>query len=646
MQVSSQGAPERRGWALTESGIRPSPVRGRYLAVLCLGALGVVYGDIGTSPLYALKECFHGPHAVAVTRGNVLGVLSLIFWSLLLVISVKYLLFVLRADNKGEGGILALMALVWPRHEGSKRGRWVLIAMGLFGAALLYGDGMITPAITVLGALEGLHVATPFFDRAVVPLAIVVLIGLFLIQRRGTAGIGAVFGPVMLVWFATLAILGISQIARDPAVLLAANPVHAFRFFSENAGRGFLTLGAVFLVVTGGEALYADMGHFGRRPIRLAWFGLVLPALLMNYFGQGALLLADPSAAENPFYRMGPSWALYPLVLLATIAASIASQAVISGAFSLTRQAVQLGYSPRLEINHTSAREIGQIYIPSINWALMIGTIGLVLGFRSASNLAAAYGVAVTATMAITTILLFVVARLRWGWGLAQAAILTGLFLIIDLAFFGANIVKVAHGGWFPLFLAAVVFTLMTTWRKGREILNRKLQEDTFPVETFLSSVARNPPIRVPGTAVYMSRTPEGTPIPLLHNLKHNKVLHQRVVFLTILTQEVPHVRRKERVFVESLGEGFFRIVLRYGFMEDPDVPAMLAQIKVPDLELKPGDTTYFLGKETLFATKHPGMAIWREHLFAVMTRNARSATLFFGLPPNRVVELGAQIEI
>jgi len=631
---------------LPETVVHPVAPRGKYLAGLSLAALGVVYGDIGTSPLYSLRECFHGPHAIPVTPANVLGVLSLIFWSLIIVISIKYLIFVLRADNRGEGGILALMALVGPQKGRSRGVRWVLVAMGLFGAALLYGDGMITPAITVLGALEGLGVATTAFEHFVVPMAIAILIGLFIFQRRGTAGIGAVFGPVMLLWFLCLALLGIFQVVGELSVFSAVNPLYSMRFFAENPGRGFLTLGAVFLVVTGGEALYADMGHFGARPIRLAWFAVVLPALLLNYFGQGALLLKTPAAAENPFYRMGPGWALYPLVLLATVAASIASQAIISGAFSLTRQAVQLGYAPRLEINHTSAREIGQIYIPSVNWWLMIGTIALVLGFQTSSNLAAAYGVAVTATMAITTILLFVVAIEVWKWSLPRAALLAAPFLVIDLAFFGANIIKVAHGGWFPLLLAAAVFTLMTTWRRGRHILNDRLEADSLPVDLFLKSVAKNPPVRVPGTAVYMSRTSEGTPVSLLHNLKHNKVLHQRVVFLTVLTEEIPHVSRRDRTKIEPLGEGFYRIVLRYGFMQDPDVPEELSGVKEPGLGFPPAETSFFLGKETVLATEHPGMAIWRERLFGVMTRNARSATSFFRLPPNRVVELGAQIEM
>jgi len=613
---------------------------------LSLGALGVVYGDIGTSPLYALRECFHGTHAIEATPGNVMGVLSLVFWSLLVVISVKYLAFVMRADNRGEGGILALMSLIRP-HAGGTLGRrlkWLLAMLGIFGAALLYGDGIITPAISVLSAVEGLAVATPVFQHVVEPITIVILVILFLIQRRGTTGVGKIFGPVMLVWFVCIAALGVFQIVRVPGVLAAVDPRHAVDFFASNGRTGFLVLGAVFLVVTGGEALYADMGHFGAKPIRLAWFSFVLPSLLLNYFGQGALLLRDPAAAHNPFYRLGPSWSLYPMVVLSTVATVIASQAVISGAFSLTRQAVLLGYSPRVRIDHTSEREIGQIYIPSVNWALMLATIALVLGFESSSNLAAAYGVAVTTTMAITTILMAVVARENWKWPLAGAVTLAAVFLVPDLAFFGANIVKIPHGGWFPLVAAAGVFTLMTTWRKGREILDKRLREDILPIDLFLKDCPNIP--RVQGTAIYMSRTSDGVPPSLLHNLKHNKVLHRQIVFLTVETQERPRVSRRERIDVADLGHGIYRVVARYGFMEDPDVPELLTKVEAPGLSFPPGDTSFFLGKETIFATKRPGMALWRERLFAFMSRNARSATLFFNLPPNRVVELGAQIEI
>lgn len=603
-----------------------------------------MYGDIGTSPLYALRECFHGPHAIAATPANVLGVLSLIFWSLIIVISVKYLGFILRADNRGEGGILALMSLVRPSAP-SRGGGW-LVAMGLFGAALLYGDGIITPAISVLSAVEGLQVATPAFTPFVIPITICILIGLFLCQRLGTAGVGRIFGPVTLLWFLTLSVLGVSQIIRSPAVFGAISPLRAIRFFADNEWRGFLTLGVVFLVVTGGEALYADMGHFGRRPIRLTWFLLVLPALLLNYFGQGALLLTDPEAAVNPFYRMSPGWALYPLVVLATVATAIASQAVISGAFSLTRQAIQLGYLPRLRIDHTSSREIGQIYVPAINWTLMLACIALVLEFRTSSAMAAAYGVAVTTDMVFATVLFAVLARRRWKWSAVAVALVAGSFLAVDLSFWAANIIKVPDGGWFPLVVAALVFILMTTWNKGRGILNERLREGTVSDELFLESVAKSSPVRVRGTAVYMDRTLGGVPPSLLHNLKHNKVLHDRVVFLSVVTEETPHVSDRKRVDLRELGHGFYRLIVRYGFMQDPDLPSVLESVTAPGLQFPPGDTTYFLGKETLLATKRPGMAVWREKLFGVMSRNARSATSFFRLPPNRVVELGAQIEM
>jgi KUP system potassium uptake protein len=621
--------------------------RGRYLFKLSLGALGVVYGDIGTSPLYSLRECFHHSTGIRPTPENVLGILSLIVWSLILVVSVKYLLFVMRADNRGEGGILALLALVAPPRAGVPRGtKRALALMAVFGAALLYGDGMITPAITVLSAVEGLNVATPFFEPYIIPISIVILVGLFLVQSRGTAAIGSIFGPVMLVWFISIAGLGLAEAVGKPGVFMAVLPHHAVRFMFEHGYLGFLVLGSVFLVVTGGEALYADMGHFGRRPIRSAWFAVALPALLLNYFGQGALVLRDPTAVENPFYRMAPGWALYPMVALATAAAVIASQALISGAFSLTRQAVQLGYSPRVDIEHTSEREIGQIYIPGVNRLLMVACIALVLGFRSSSNLAAAYGIAVTGTMAITTVLFYFVARERFGWTFWQAGAPAAFFLVIDMAFFLANATKIEHGGWFPLLVGAGVFTAMTTWKTGRQILSRRLMETTLPIDLFLEDVRRNSPTRVPGTAVFMFGNPTGVPPALLHNLKHNKVLHQTVVLLRVDTEEVPVVDAKDRVTLEELGHGFFRMVMHYGFMEDPDVPAVLRQVKHPNLGLPPMDTTFFLGRETLIASKKPGMAIWREQLFAIMSRNARTATSFFGLPPNRVVELGAQIEL
>lgn len=620
--------------------------RGRYLAILSLTALGIVYGDIGTSPLYAMRECFHGPHAIAVTPDNIFGVLSLIFWALILIISIKYCVFVLNADNHGEGGILALTALATPLKVVSKSERRVLVAIGIFGASLLYGDGIITPAISVLGAIEGLNVATPLFSPYVVPITIAILVGLFLIQSRGTAKIGKLFGPIMLAWFVVIAALGVMQIARHPSVIGAFNPAHGFNFFLREGWHGFLVLGTVFLVVTGGEALYADMGHFGRRPIRLAWYTLVLPALMLNYLGQGALLIENPAAAENPFYRLAPAWALYPLIVLATCAAIIASQALISGAYSLTMQAIQLGFVPRLKIEHTSLTEMGQIYIPALNWALMLGCIATVVGFGSVSNLAAAYGVAVTSTMVLTTILLFVVEHEKWGWSLPVALSLSGFFLVIDLAFLGANIIKIPHGGWFPLVVGALLFLLMTTWKKGRRILAERLLSRAHPIEDFLREAARNPPTRVPGTAVFMSGTDSGTPPALLHNFEYNKVLHERVVLLTVKTKQVPHVEPENRVKVEPLAHNFYRVSINYGFMEDPDIPEALEKLEPPAPVFDPRDTIYFLGRETVIASKRPGMAVWREKIFALMSRNSSSATAYFCLPPNRVVELGVQIEI
>ena len=643
-QQSSRSDPETQT-VMSQSG-NGAPAGGRYLFALSLAALGVVYGDIGTSPIYAMRESFGEHYGLAPTPANVLGVLSLIFWALIVVISIKYLMFVMRADNRGEGGMIALTALVAPPREARRGRRWGLVMTGLFGAALLYGDSMITPAISVLSAVEGLQVATPLFEPYVIPITVVILVGLFSVQSRGTASVGRVFGPITLTWFLTLGVLGASQLVQRPGVLAALNPLHGAEFFVRNGWHGFLVLGSVFLVVTGGEALYADMGHFGRRPIRLTWFTIVLPALLLNYFGQGALILNNPAAVEHPFFLMAPQWALYPLVALTTVATVIASQAVISGAFSLTRQAVQLGYLPRLQIEHTSAKEIGQIYIPAINWALMVACIGLVLGFRSSSSLAAAYGVAVTTDMVFTTILFSVVARRLWGWSIPLLLVMAGGFLAVDLAFWGANIVKIPHGGWFPLVIAGVVFVLFTTWKSGREILGKRLREASLPLDLFLPDMSRNPPVRVPGTAVFMSSTSDGVPTALLHNLKHNKVLHEQVVFLRVATEEIPVVDREDRVSVETLGNGFFKVVARYGFTEDPDVPELLKLAASHGLDAPPGQTSYFLGRETLIPSRKPGMALWREHIFTIMSRNARSATAFFRLPPNRVVELGAQVEL
>ena len=616
-----------------------------HLLGLSLGALGVVYGDIGTSPLYALRECFLGSHSVPPTRLNVLGVMSLIFWSLIIVISIKYLVFVMRADNRGEGGILALMALIRTGHGHSRR-RGLLIAMGLFGAALLYGDGMITPAISVLSAVEGLEVATTFFDPYVIPITIAILVILFVIQRRGTEGIGKLFGPVMMIWFATLALLGLRWIVREPSVLVAVNPWHAVQFFAHNRVQGFLVLGSVFLVVTGGEALYADMGHFGRRPIRIAWFTLVLPALMINYFGQGALLISKPNEVEHPFYNMAPSWALYPLVVLATLATVIASQAVISGAFSLTRQAVQLGYSPRFEIVHTSEEEIGQIYIPSVNWVLMLATIGLVIGFQESTNLAAAYGIAVTTTMVITTVLAFVVERELWGWNTLAAGSLTASFLVLDCAYFGANVVKIPHGGWFPLVVAGLIYLLMATWKRGRYILAEKLREEALPIEVFVQNIRPDSPPRVPGTAVFLTTNPAGTPTTLLHNLKHNKVLHETVVLMTVVTEEVPWVSAEDRAEVEDLGKGIYRLKARYGFTQDPRAQDVLDCAREDGLELDLMKTTFFLGRETLIPSSRAGMFLWQKRLFGVLSRNSQRFTDFFRIPPNRVVELGMQVTL
>ena len=615
----------------------------RRLAFLCLTALGVVYGDIGTSPLYAMRECFFGPHAVPVSRDNVLGVLSLIVWTLVIVVTLKYHVYVLRADNHGEGGILALMALATRKM---RRRSWLLIGLGLFGAALLYGDGMITPVISVLSAIEGLKVAAPQLEPWIVPATIAVLVLLFLFQRRGTASVGVVFGPIILVWFATLATLGVLSIAREPGVLAAFNPLYAFRFFAQNGAAGYLVLGAVFLVATGGEALYADLGHFGEPPIQIDWFSLVAPSLLLNYFGQGALLLREPDAADNPFYRLAPEWALYPLLVLATLATIIASQAVISGVFSLTRQAVQLGYAPRMEIVHTSAREIGQIYIPLANWGLMLATIALVLGFRTSSNVAAAYGVAVTTTMIITTLLAFVVARRVWGWPLWAAACSTVVFLAVDLAFFGANIVKVAQGGWFPLVMAAGTFIIFASWRRGRSAHSARLAQGGLAPQTVIEDVARQDIPRTPGTAVFLTGETSGTPPALLHNLKHNRVVHDRNMFLTVRTEEVPHVAEAERCSVEDLGHGFYRVIARYGFMEDPDVPAVLRSLSAQGIELDPALTTFFLSRSMVLSRRKGAVAHLLDQLYIFLGRNAQVTTQFFRLPPNRVIEIGMQVEI
>jgi KUP system potassium uptake protein len=614
------------------------------LAATVLATLGVVYGDIGTSPLYALKECFSGPHGVPPTPLNVLGVLSLVTWSLILVVSVKYLVLMLRADNDGEGGILALMALA-VRVTG--RAPHALLLLGLFGAALLYGDGMITPTISVLSAMEGLSIATPAFSRFVVPLTIVVLIVLFSIQRRGTEAIGAMFGPVTVVWFSVLAVLGGASLARSPEILVAVDPRHAVAFFAQNGAHGFLILGAVFLVVTGGEALYADMGHFGRRPIRVAWFTFVLPALLLNYYGQGALLLQNPEHAVNPFYHLAPSWALYPLIALATAATVIASQAVISGAFSLTWQAIQLGLLPRLRVVHTSEEEIGRIYIPMVNNALLVSTVAVVLWFQSSTRLAAAYGVAVTGTMVITTILAFRVMRYLWGWSLPRTILVAGSFLVVDVAFLTSNLVKVGDGGWFPLLVATVIVVIMTTWRTGRRLLQERLHEQAMiSFEELQKRLDEQHTLRVPGTGIYMTGHPEWVPAAVSRLLKALNAVHEHIVFFTVLAERVPRVDPAERLTVEPLGRGCFRVIARYGFLEQPNIPRALMQCRQHGAAIDATDAVYVLSPETIIASRRPGMLLWREKIFAFMARNAARPSGFYRLPSGRVLEVAGQVEL
>ena len=611
---------------------------------LVLGALGVVFGDIGTSPLYTMKEVFGGHH-LALSQDNVLGILSLIFWSLMLVVSVKYVSIMMRADNKGEGGILALLALLQGHAPLGSRARWLIMSLGFLGAALFFGDTLITPAISVLSAVEGLEMGAPALHPFIVPLALGILVGLFVIQQHGTASIGKLFGPVMVLWFGVLGLLGTLSILQHPQILAALLPIHAVHFFAAHGTASFLILGAVVLAITGAEALYADMGHFGRRPIQLIWFAFVLPALVLNYFGQGALLLADPEAVRNPFYMLAPEWALYPMIGLATAATVIASQAVISGAFSVTRQVIQMGYAPRLIIRHTSATEAGQIYIPFVNWTLAIGVALLVLGFQSSSNLAAAYGIAVTGTFAIDTLLLGLVMRVQWDIGprVTLFAVLT--FLTIDLAFFGANIVKIPDGGWFPLIAALMIFTLLVTWKRGREIVMKRLSEKALPLVPFVENLRAYPPTSVSGTAVFMTADANGVPPALLHNLKHNKVLHERVVILNVRYAEVPYVAADRRLEMTKLAEGFYHVVIRYGFMDNIDIPMALAECPC-GMKFDMMDTTFFFSRENLIPTHGEGMSIWREHIFAAMARNAASPMSFFQIPANRVVEMGAQLEI
>lgn len=617
------------------------------LFALALGTLGVVYGDIGTSPLYSVRECFHGQHAVALNPTNILGVLSLVFWSLTVVITVKYVGFIMKADNRGEGGIFALLALLLgAKSRMSQRRRTVVILAAVFGATLLYGDGIITPAISVLSAIEGLEMATAAAKSIVVPLTCLILFGLFFLQKHGTQSIGRLFGPIMVLWFGTIALLGLVSVVQAPLVLKALNPWYAVDFFFVNHWPGFVVLGSVVLCITGGEALYADMGHFNPKAIRVSWLLLVYPALILNYYGQGAVLLSSNQAAFHPFYALAPRVLLYPLVVLSTIATIIASQAMISGVYSLTQQAIQLGYLPRLRIIHTSAQTKGQIYMPGVNWAMMVGCIGLVLAFRESSRLAGAYGIAVTATMGITSIIYFFVLRRHWNWSLARALPLVGLFLLFDLSFFGANLFKILDGGWFTLGVATVLALFMTTWKEGRKALGTAISSFRMPVALFLADVTRKQPFRTPGTAVFMSVSPEGIPGALMHHYKLNKVLHKTVVFLSILVEEIPRVNPKERLKLENLGEGFFRLIARFGFMETPNVPELMEQARSLGLEAEPMDTTYILGRETLLTTGKSGMSFWRKVLFSMMSRNAMNPTNYFKLPPNRVIEIGAQVEI
>jgi KUP system potassium uptake protein len=615
------------------------------LAALTLGAIGVVYGDIGTSVLYAVKEVFGGGH-VPFTTQNVYGILSIFFWTLTVIVSIKYVLLVLRADNNGEGGLIAMLALASQAVKEKPRLRRVLLGVGIFGTSLFYGDGVITPAISVLSAVEGLEVVSPRFTEWVIPLTLLILLALFIVQKRGTGGIGKFFGPVTLVWFATIAGLGVSHIVRHPEILKALGPWYALGCMWDNPGTSFIILGAVVLCVTGAEALYADLGHFGKKPIRLAWFSIVMPALTLNYFGQGALLLARPEAVKNPFYMMAPDWALLPLVALATLATVIASQALITGAFSVTKQVVQLGYLPRLNVQHTSVRDTGQIYIPAVNWGLFAAIVLAVVMFRSSSNLAAAYGIAVTLDMLITTTLTFFVIRYGWGYPLALCLAATGCFFVVDFAFFSSNLLKLVDGGWFPLLIGGCIFTLMMTWKQGRAILNDKLRSDAIDLRSFLTSVFEAPPLRVPGTAVFMTAEPGTVPNAMLHNLKHNKVLHEHNLFVTVRNHEVPWVGLDKRAEIEALGHDCWQVVLHYGFKNDPDVPRALEQIRTRGCELEPMTTSYFLSRDVVVPTIGGGMARWREKLFAQMHHNAGGAAEFLNLPSNAVVELGSKVEI
>ena len=615
------------------------------LAALTLGAIGVVYGDIGTSVLYAVKEVFGSGH-VPFTPENVYGILSIFFWTLTVIVSVKYVVLVLRADNNGEGGLVAMLALASQAVKHKPELRRILLIVGIFGTSLFYGDGVITPAISVLSAVEGLEVVSPTFGKAVVPMTLVILFGLFAVQKHGTAGIGRFFGPITLLWFVVIAVLGLSHIVTNPAILWAISPHYALGFMIHNPGITFIILGAVVLCVTGAEALYADLGHFGKKPIRLAWFAVVMPSLTLNYFGQGALLLKNPEAVKNPFYLMAPDWALIPLVLLATMATVIASQALISGAFSVTKQVIQLGYLPRLNIQHTSVRDTGQIYIPLVNWGLFVTIVLAVVMFRSSSNLAAAYGIAVCTDMLITTVLTFYVIRYKWNYPLALCVAATGWFFMVDFAFFASNLMKLFAGGWFPLVIGGAIFTLMVTWKDGRKLLNEKLRADAIDLNSFLEAVFVSPPMRVDGTAVFLTAEPGTVPNAMLHNLKHNKVLHENNLFVTVRNHEVPWIGLDKRLEIEPLGHDCWQVVIHYGFKNDPDVPKALEQIKGRGCELDNMTTSYFLSRDTVIPTIGGGMSQWREKLFAQMHHNASGAADFLNLPNNAVVELGSKIEI
>jgi KUP system potassium uptake protein len=622
-----------------------APTSNKRFLTLTLAALGIVYGDIGTSPLYSIKEVFGGAHhPVPITPDNVLGILSLFLWSLIIVVTLKYVSFIMRANNKGEGGIIALMTLALHKGNPASWQQKLLISLGLFGAALFYGDGVITPAISVLSAVEGLELITPAFKPYILPITLAILIGLFFFQRRGTASVGALFGPIMVLWFAVLAIFGIIGIVQHPEVLAAVNPLYGFQFLTGHSALGFFALGAVVLCITGAEALYADMGHFGAKPIQYAWLGYVLPALVINYFGQGALLLADPAAIENPFYLLAPDWALYPLVILSTVATVIASQAVISGAFSITQQAIQLGYTPRLEVQHTSDQEIGQIYLPALNWLLLVAIIALVIGFGSSSKLAAAYGIAVTGTMLITNILAIAVAIRLWDWSPSRAVLGALPFIVIDLGFFLANSVKIADGGWFPLAFGLAIFILLTTWKRGRELLHKRMAADALQLKPFIADIAESGISRVPGTAIFLTPDPESVPHAMLHSIKHYKALHEQLVVLSVRVFDVPYVPEIDRVEVHRLSGNFAQVIVHYGFKDEPDLPAALLQCAEAGLCIDMMDTSFFLGRETLIPKLRSDMAYWRELLFIAMFRNAGSATTFFKIPSNRVVELGTQI--